>query len=141
MTYAISNVIYGRPLSDEAISLIEEWDYADSNFDRKKDPRLKGITLVYYQSLQRFERRTIRKRRMVVDYGYCGVLLGRFDETQTNMRFDKSNVQLLFDGGHCPLYPTHEQEDEAKRLLDSLHPDMKKAMEGSPGVYFVFNSS
>lgn len=118
MSYAICDVIYGLPLTDEASELVQEVE--------RDAPECQGITFVYTQGGP--------------PWGYVGVKLGEFDETVCP-RFDKDNVTLRLPKGSCPLYATHQQEDEAKAKIDGLHPELRRRMPGEPSVFFVFSSS
>ena len=111
MSYAIVQVIYGVPVTQEVSDKIKEWE--DEGDDRWSDNC--GFKMLYSASGS--------------DHiGYCGVNLCRL-----NSYGNQSISELV-------LTPTPEQIAEAIKKIEQLEPELRK-LAGKPDVYLIWSDS
>lgn len=115
MSCAIVTVVYGVPLTEECIDLINEWE-SDMDSDKwfEDEKGACGFTSLYSASGP--------------GNGYCGVELGEL-ESYGN--------QLVSD---VRMKPTAEEKKQAEELVAALPPELRK-LTGKIGVYFIWSDS
>ena len=115
MSYAIVSVVYGVPLTEECIRLINEWE-ADTNSDKwfEDNNGVCGFTTLYSASGP--------------GAGYCGVQLDSLD----------SYCSQLVDA--IRMTPTTEEVEKATKLVKALPPELRK-LTGKIGVYFIWSDA
>lgn len=115
MSCAIVQVVYGVPLTEDCIELINEWE-SDPNSDKwfEDDNGCCGFTSLYSASGP--------------GNGYCGVKL---DELASY------GNQLV---GDVRMIPTPEEYIKAKERVDALDPELRERT-GNMGVYFIWSDS
>src|SRR5688572_13612524 len=116
MSYAIAYVIYGVPLTDKIAKVIEEWeDEGDERYYNDDDTECG-----FYRDLYRSDG---------FKPGYCGILLGEFDEACD-----------FVDVAKLPPKPSKAQMAVAKAMVKGLDPHLLKMCE-PVGLYYVWGSS
>ena len=127
--YSILNVIYGVPITEKISALITEWEGTDKSpwYEDKNGPC--GFTSLYHGSTGGL-------------VGYCGVLLGEFDECCEWLRLEdggiwvKENTRLRL----ARTVPTEQEKRQANELFAKLHLDIVRLCP-ELGVYIVFSTS
>lgn len=114
MSYAIVKVIYGVPLTEDCIELINKWE-SDPTCDKwfEDDNGACGFTSLYSASGP--------------GAGYCGIELDELD----------SSNQLVSE---VRMKPTEKEEKKAKKLVEALPPELRE-LTGEIGVYFIWSDS
>lgn len=117
MSYAIANIIYGVPLTEEVSDLMNKWeqDETNDNWFESNDGQC-GFTTLYSGSAPQ----TI---------GFCGVLLGTLKEFKLYESLSKINTQ-----------PTALQIAKTTEKISKLHPEIK-ALLPDVDVYLVWSTS
>lgn len=115
MSYSIVTVVYGVPLNDDCIDLINKWE-SDTNDDKwfEDDDGICGFTTLYSASGPH--------------NGYCGVKLDTLESYGNQL---VSEVRMI---------PTEAEIKEATARLDKLHPELRSKV-GPIGVYFIWSDS
>jgi hypothetical protein len=115
MSYAIVKVIYGVPLTEDCIDLINKWE-SDPNDENwfEDDMGTCGFESLYSASGP--------------GTGYCGVELGELDSYENQ---PVSQVRMT---------PTAKEKKEAEEMVEKLHPELRKRA-GKIDVYFVWSDS
>ncbi len=113
MSYAIANIIYGIPFTDEIQNRIEPEGVLNEEIDGPEDL---GFQMLYSGSSG-------------VRPGFCGVMLYRFDECSEPF----SISQLI-------LKPTAEQKAEAEAKIAELPKDVREVCLPLD-TYIVWSSS
>lgn len=115
MSYAIVSVIYGVPLTEDCIDLINKWE-SDTTSDKwfEDDDGTCGFTTLYSASGPR--------------NGYCGVELDQLNSY---------NNQLV---SAVRTVPTEAEIEKATALVNKLYPELR-SQTGPIGVYFVWSDS
>lgn len=115
MSYSIVRVIYGVPLNENCIELINKWEH-DVSDDRwwEDDEGVCGFTSLYSASGP--------------GNGYCGVELCSLNSFVNQL---VSKVRMV---------PTEAEIKKANARLDLLHPELR-SKTGPVGVYFVWSDS
>lgn len=113
--YAIANVIYGIPITDEIHNAINS-EECDQTEDYPPDEEELGFTITYSGSSHR-------------SVGWLGFSLGEFDEC---CDFPLSDI--------LNLRPTPEQIIEVNKLISQL-PANVQAVAKTPDIYVVWSTS
>jgi hypothetical protein len=115
MSYTIIKIVYGVPLTEDCIDLINKWE-SDPNSDKWfEDGRgVCGFISLYSASGP--------------GHGYCGVEL---DELKSYGNEPVSDIRMK---------PTAEEKEKAKKLVDKLDPELRK-LTGKIDVYFIWSDA
>ncbi len=112
--YSIANVIYGVPLTDKIIEVMEK-------IDPDTEPEDFGFETCYHGG-------------STSAVGYCGVLLGEFDECAMPDELPLSKIEDFRQA------LTPELKQEGDKLVAELDEEIRKAT-ATPDIYIVFSTS
>ena len=116
--YAIIDVIYGIPLTEEINDLINKWE-ADPNCDKweeDEEHRMCGFEVMY-------------SGHGGIPPGFCGVSLDQFDESNGH----NSLINLK-------LEPTNDQKKKTLELINNLDREIKDIIL-PVGIYLIWSTS
>lgn len=115
MSYAIIKVVYGVPLTEDCIDLINKWE-SDPNSDKwfEDDNGCCGFTSLYSAGGP--------------GHGYCGVEL---DELASYGNQPVSEVRME---------PSEKEKKEAEALVAAIPQELRE-LTGKIGVYFIWSDS
>jgi len=115
MSYAIIKVIYGVPLTEDCIDLINKWE-SDQTSDKwfEDENGICGFTSLYSAGGP--------------GCGYCGVEL---DELESYGNQPVSKVRMI---------PNEKEKKEAQKLVDAIPAELRK-LTGDVGVYFIWSDA
>jgi hypothetical protein len=115
MSYAIVKVVYGVPLTEDCIDLINKWE-SDPNCDKwtEDDDGPCGFTSLYAAG--------------GTGNGFCGVELDELDSYGNQL---VSKVRMV---------PTKEEKKKAEKKIAELDPQLRE-LTGEVGVYFIWSDS
>lgn len=132
--FSIMNIIYGVPLTRDAIEKIDEWERNNSENWFESNGLTCGFEILYNRSTY---------------VGFCGVNLGSFNELENYINIDPSipciRIQKSFNSKKSnekviTLKPTQNQIDETTKLVENLHP-LLRSLVPDIGLYIVISSS
>lgn len=115
MSYAIVTVVYGVPLTEDCIDLINKWE-SDTESDKWTEDGNGpcGFTSLYSASGP--------------GNGFCGVVLDALESYGNQL---VSKVRMV---------PTKEEKKKAEKLVEALDPELRQRT-GEIGVYFIWSDS